>query len=250
MGVNIILAGVTTEEINFSVQNVTPRTALDMLIQSRGLSYIQNGDIIVIGSSGTLEKDFFNQMILIRFDTYYISSKDLQGLISQLGIQGVKSIYLDSNPNIIWVQGTTQGIQKVNELINQVDIPAKVEEENKTRFVYTLSHIVAEDAAKRLSQFGFGDKLTTIYTEDDRFGKQLMVLCTKDIEVQVKSVLTSLDAPRQKTKAPLVTKSGSGAYESLGVTRDLLSELSGVSTASMSISRNLGNTANPTYVLW
>lgn len=250
MSVNIILIDSTPVDINFKVDNVSPRQALDMLIQSRGLSYIESGGVIVIGQPGTLEKDFFNQMILTRFDTYYILADELQGLISQLGIQGVKSIYIDTNPNIIWAQGTAQGLKKVRELITEVDIPATVEEENKTRFIYTLSYIVAEDAATRLDKYGFGDKLTTIVTEDDRFGKQIMIICTRDIETQVKSVLNSLDAPRQKTKAPILTHTGENSHETLNAARDLLSQLSGVSVANMSISRNMGNKESPKYVLW
>lgn len=165
MGVNIIVLDTDVQHINLQLKNVSPLTALELIIQSKGLSYVQHGDTIIIGTADALAKDFFNQMVLTRFDTFYIKTDKVKAMVGELGIQGVKSVLVETNPHIIWAQGTVAALQKVNELVSKVDVPEvkeKTFDESKTRFVYKLSYIVAEDAALRLAKFGFKD-VTTIY---------------------------------------------------------------------------------------
>lgn len=250
MGVNIIFLGTEPIEVNFKAENVTPRLAMELIIQSKGLSYLQKADMIVVGPPETLQKDFFDQMLLTRFDTQYIKTDKLKEMLGELGIQGITSVITDTNPHVIWAQGTAEGMKKVREVITSVDIPEQpAEVDEQTRFVYQLTYIVADDAAQRLAKFGFKD-IQTITTDGDRYGHEIMVICPKSIETQVKSALNSLDMPRKKTKAPILTKKGENASQELNSARDLLAQLSDVSISSMSISRNLGTSSDPLYVLW
>lgn len=249
MGVSIILLGTEPIEVNFKADNVTPLMAMELIIQSKGLSYIQKADMMVVGPPDLLQKDFFDKMMLTRFDTQYIKTDKLKEMLTELGIQGISSVITDANPNVIWAQGTAEGMKKIREVIASVDIPEQTIEDEKTRFVYQLTYIVAEDAAQRLAKFGFKD-LETITTDGDRYGHEIMVICPKKIETQVKSALNSLDMPRQKTKAPVLTAKGEYAHQALVSSRDLLAQISDVSISSMSISRNLGTSYEPVHVLW
>lgn len=250
MGVNIILLGTDSIEVNFKAENVTPRLAMELIIQAKGLAYLQRGNIIVVGPSETLQNDFFDQMLLNRFDTQYIKTEKLKNMLGELGIQGIKSVITDTNPHVIWVQGTAEGIKKVREVITSVDIPEQPPEiEEQTRFVYQLTYIVAQDAAQRLTKFGF-ENLQTITTDGDRYGHEIMVICPKKIEIEVKSALNSIDMPRKKTKAPILTAQGGYAHQTLVSARDVLAQLADVSIANLSISRNLGTPSDPFHVLW
>lgn len=253
MGVNIILVDDQPVEVTIKVNNVTPKAALELITQKYGMSYLQHGDIIVVAETDKLEKDFFSQMIITRFDTRYVTTDIVKEMINELDFETVKSLTSENNPNVIWVQGTAQALKKVRELITAVDIEPQlapqIEAEQMTRFVYKLKHIVANDAAERLEKFGF-DGIRTISTDGDRFGKELMVVCPKSIETEVRSALGSLDMPREKVRAPLITQTGDNAHQKLNATRDLLSQLSGVPIANMTISRNLGDRNDPRYVLW
>lgn len=252
MGVNIILLGTEPTAIDFQAQNISPKGAFELLIQAQGLAYVQNGNILIVGTPADLEKDFYTQMILTRFDTYYITTDKVQKMIADLGVQGVKSILVDTNPQIIWVQGTAEALEKVHELIANVDVEDVQEkplEQQQARFVYTLTNVVAADAATRLEKFGFKD-IITIATDGDRYGHELMVICPKKIEIEVKTALNSIDGTRKRTRAPIITAKGTYAHQALVSARDLLSEISGVSSGSMNISRNLGPNAEPIHVLW
>ena len=118
-----------------------------------------------------------------------------------------------------------------------------------------MKNIVAADAAKWLETFGFDD-VKTVSHNNDRLGKELLVICPPELETQVRSALGSLDGTRTKTKMPVLTvkgssESGSNSHQGLVATRELLSELSGVPVGSFTISGNLsGDWKNPMYALW
>lgn len=120
-GVSVIL----TEEpvkVTFQAKDVSPRQALELLLQAEGLAYIQQGETVIVGKTDSLTQDFFNQMILTRFNLLFISAETLEELAGKLSIP-VQSIALDTNPHVIWAQGTPQGLHKLQELIQAVDRP-------------------------------------------------------------------------------------------------------------------------------
>ncbi|NPV72425.1 MAG: energy transducer TonB [Pelotomaculum sp.] len=321
LGVNIVVVNTKPVEVNLKADGVTARQALEMVVQSNGLAYLQSGDLIVVGEAGSLRKDFFSQMILTRFDTWYVPAAKIIAMIKELGLDdSLKVLSIDTNPNVFWAQGTVQSLRKVRELVSAVDtaenresaVSSQVPLEYKTLtltqippsravellkeagveithclkldnrllvfdrtlfpmwdqveslvaqldiqpankykvFVYQLKNIVAADAAARLKEFGFEDVKTVTYS-NDRFGRELLVICPPYLETSVRSALSSLDGVRSKTKMPVLTMTGTSSYEGLVAVRELLSELSDVPIGSFSISRNLsGDEDNPVYALW
>ena len=151
MGVNIVLVESTSPKVSLQLKDTTPREALEVAIQSQGLAYTQQGDIIVVGKPETLKKDFFSQMVLTRFNTYFITAPELDKLIKDLGIP-LKSVKLESNPNVIWCQGTVEELKKVRELIYAVDT---VENQQTLEFrTLNLTQISPDRAVEILYQAG------------------------------------------------------------------------------------------------
>lgn len=130
LGVNIILTNPEPVRIDFKANNISARKALELIIENQQMAYLQNGNIILVGDPGTLKSDFFNQMLLTKFDLYYIQANKIKDLIGQLGVDQT-NIIVETNPNAIWVQGTVQTLQKVRELIYAVD-----EEDNQLSLEY------------------------------------------------------------------------------------------------------------------
>jgi type IV pilus assembly protein PilQ len=120
-GASIIFAA-DPVAVSFRVENVAPGQALELLLQAEGLSYIREGNLIIVGKTETLQKDFFKQMILTRFNLLFIPADKLKPLIGELGIP-LQSLTLEANPYAIWVQGTPQALSKMQELIQAVDRP-------------------------------------------------------------------------------------------------------------------------------
>ncbi|HBX22293.1 MAG TPA: energy transducer TonB [Desulfotomaculum sp.] len=151
MGVNIVLLEDKAAKVSLQLDNTSPRQVLELLMQSQGLAYLQEGDIIVVGSPAKLHKDFFNQMHVTRFDTYFIPAEELKRLISQMGLS-LKGVTSDANPNVLWVQGTVQDLRKVRELIQAVDsVDAQATLNHKT---ITLTHISPDRALELMMMAG------------------------------------------------------------------------------------------------
>jgi len=167
-------------------------------------------------------------------------------LLKEAGVEITHCLKLD-NRLLVFDRTLFPMWDQVESLVAQLDIqPA-----NKYKvFVYQLKNIVAADAAARLKEFGFEDVKTVTYS-NDRFGRELLVICPPYLETSVRSALSSLDGVRSKTKMPVLTMTGTSSYEGLVAVRELLSELSDVPVGSFSISRNLsGDEDNPVYALW
>ena len=145
-------------EVNFKVDNVSPQKAFQLLLQQEGLTYIKDGNLYIVGQDGTLESDFFNHMVLTRFNLNYIPASTLEGVLSQLGIP-LQSITLAENERSMWVQATPLSLSKVRQVVAALDRPENADPEDPERLVslelkrFNLNHISAEMLQDVLGEF-------------------------------------------------------------------------------------------------
>lgn len=309
MGKNIILLD-SPGQVDLKIENLTARNALELVIQKEGLSYVEQGNTIIVGEPGQLETDYYNQMILTRFETYFIPAARIQELLGELDVPQ-KNIILDENPGVIFVQGTVPALKKVSELINHVDTgehqaslehrslelsfisPARAVEllkqagieltnhvslDNKLLvfdrgaisrwdevlalfqkfdslsareekvLTFKLKNIYASTAAESLGKFAFGGEITPLVSESSKFSKDLLVICPPGLENTVRGAVVSIDKEQEKIKAVLLKMDH---RQSVHSRRQLLSEMTGISSSSLHISNNLtGKSDSPEYILW
>jgi type IV pilus assembly protein PilQ len=323
MDINVVMMDSKAQPVTFQAKNIPCGKALDLIIRSKGLSYVKEGNIVIVGTQDMLPKDVFEQTILTRFETYYIAAAKLKGLIEQLSIPDVKVLTVDTNPHAIWVQGTAKSLQKVRELVYAVDIEENAENtekpealnyreiktenissgraleilnaglpddmkikryvklqnilvvfdqnlfkrwdlvenlikdfdfkgaESQTVYVHQLSNVVVGDAAQWLQQFDFAGEIKVVAPNNyDRFNQQITVICPPALVKQVRDALVQLDQPKKSVKVPVLTYKGEHGNTVLNAKKSLLSELTGISQYKMHVSKNIGTTDNPEYVLW
>ena len=133
MGVNILLVE-SPGEVSFSISGVTPKKAFELLLQQEGLSYIEDGNIYIVGDAGTLESDFFNRMVLTRFDLNYIQASTLDDVLGDLDIP-METVTMDRYEQTLWVQAVPFSLAKVRDVIDDLDeeymvrVPLVIEQE-------------------------------------------------------------------------------------------------------------------------
>jgi len=120
MNRNVILVE-QPSKVTFQLEDVTYEMALEYLLKTVGMEYISSGNLIIVGKTETLQNDFANQLLLTRFDLNYIKSDVLSRQIDVLGIP-IKKLTIEANNKSIWLQGTSQSLSKVRELIGIIDI--------------------------------------------------------------------------------------------------------------------------------
>lgn len=108
--------------VDFSIQDAEPKTALEYLLKTYGLDYLEDGNILLIGTTDDLSRYFYDKMSLTRFGLQYVASDVISSQISQLGIP-VRTITLEANKKAIWVYGLPQGLGMVSDLIAMIDKP-------------------------------------------------------------------------------------------------------------------------------
>jgi type IV pilus assembly protein PilQ len=314
---NIVLIEEPTK-ITFSVENVSPMKALELLLQTIGMDYVQDGNLLIVGTPAKLQRGFA-ETTLTRFDLVYIKTEQFEPLLYILDLP-VTSFVLEGNPYVIWVEGTPQELVKVKELlaavdqkenavfdgsgplpldyrdvtvyavepsrlaqlIQQVGIPLErylimgnrllifdraiieqwdefyrviseldqIDARRSSVFPFRLNNIVAQDAAQRLSAFGYPD-VRVITFNFPELSRELIVICPPELESQVYTSLVTLDVAPEKIKATVTTATGPTARRELQAKRSLLAEMTSVSLSDMYISDNLsGDASNPHYILW
>ncbi|HZJ57060.1 MAG TPA: LysM peptidoglycan-binding domain-containing protein [Clostridia bacterium] len=173
--------------VNFQVENTKPYKALELLLQTTGLSYIEDDSLLIIGKADKLQEEFYGQMALTRFNLKHISSESLKPLIGELGIP-LEIVTIDKNPKAIWVQGPPQSLSKVKELITMLD-----KAENATEFSRLTSVKLKNTTTDKLaSVIDDLDMPVKVITLPNIMGT-LWLQGTKEGVENAKSVISALD---------------------------------------------------------
>lgn len=139
-GLNIITSDTVTGNLTLRLKDVPWDQALDIILQSRGLSMRKNGSVVWIAPSdelATKEKLELEakQQILdlepLRTETFHLRfqraenfvkmlTEDKQRILSKRG-----SAVIDPRTNTLFIQDTPTKLEEIRSLINQVDVPVK-----------------------------------------------------------------------------------------------------------------------------
>ena len=108
LDVNIVYLG-NSYTTSFSISGVDVTTAFEIFMKSTGisgpaLSYVRDGDLLLVGSASALTANFNDMMVFTKFNLNYMSANDLQTYLSQLGVY-VNGVIVNNSTDTIFVQG-------------------------------------------------------------------------------------------------------------------------------------------------
>ncbi|MGE5416857.1 MAG: hypothetical protein ACM3UZ_08870 [Acidobacteriota bacterium] len=140
---------------------------------------------------------------------------------------------------------------EVESLLSNFDVPSA---SGSTIVLMRLKYITADDASTALAQFNIGNgAVKTISAGNSKVNKDMMVVCPKEMESQVKAALNTIDTSREAVKLPVLTATGSDATNTCRAKMAEISSKTGIAEDRMYISSDLagGSSANNRlYVLW
>ncbi len=194
LGVNIIYLG-SSFTTSFSISGVDATTAFEIFMKSTGisgqaLSYVRDGDLLLVGSASALEANFSDMMVFTRFTLNYMSTDDLQNYLAQLGID-VTGIIVNDSMDTIFVQGMPYEVSQVSEIINLLDreeyYPDGSQELNLVP--YKLTYITASVLEEILGELGVeGDTIIM-----NASPQTLWVSADRDQHEAVSTIVSRLD---------------------------------------------------------
>ncbi|MEG1774089.1 MAG: hypothetical protein RR320_04480, partial [Oscillospiraceae bacterium] len=173
MGYSIVYnGGVGT--ITIKLDDVLPETAFDYILKGMGMTYLQEGSTLIVGTREMLNQDFARSLSLTSFELRYVTPDVLTSKIQQLKLP-VTVLSLATNENALWVQGFPADIAKVRELISILDIEENYDgsgvdvpdKSRKTLSYVRLNYLTAYEFNRFLKTLGIDNGLS-ISDDDDR----------------------------------------------------------------------------------
>ncbi|TCV82202.1 type IV pilus secretin PilQ [Sulfurirhabdus autotrophica] len=139
-GLNIITSDTVSGNLTLRLKDVPWDQALDIILQSKGLSMRKNGNVILIAPSeelATKEKldlearQQISELEATQTESYQLKyqkgaamkallSDEKQKLLSKRG-----SVVVDERTNTLFIQDTASKLDEIRKLINQIDVPVR-----------------------------------------------------------------------------------------------------------------------------
>ncbi len=167
----------------------------------------------------------------------------------------IPNTVLSEDPYAILVNFKYIDKEMVDFLIAELDTPSN-NPEDPAFFIYTFTNMSAETALGRIDAFGGKKAFDSDEVEFKEFsfsglGKQLMVLCTKSEEADVRAFLAEIDTPGTTMIVVVDTNGGDIQARIRLIDRiPLISYISGVPENHFKVSGDISKSASPQYVMW
>lgn len=192
MNKNIVLVA-ESSKVTFKANDLYPAKALELLLESKELSYTQEGNLIVVGKKVKTEAQapqaVQKKSVLSRFDLKYMPAKAFVNQLDNLALP-IKKIYMDQNPKSFWGYGTPSDLCNVNEVLLALDIPENVSLSSEQAFtIIKLKYVYAQDVISVINQFGIQGKAFDLPISP----KTLYISSTKQGMDQVSALVKKLD---------------------------------------------------------
>lgn len=206
MGYNIIYVA-SPQSVTIEMKDVKPDAAFEYLLRALDLQYIAEGKTLIVGERELLLNNFRTKLALAQFKLNYISASVLASQIQQLDLP-VTIIQVPSNDKMLWVQGFSVDIGKINELIGLLDIPANASTTSGATGGKSLTYVTVSGG---MTAYEFDRLLKTLGIDcglclsDD--GSRLYVYATTEELSAINDILSKVSADGSYAALSNVNKS-------------------------------------------
>lgn len=121
-GYTVIFKGVGDQKIDLDLTNVSPLKAIDFITRMVGLSFIKDGNTILVATAGELNSTFPDAKALTKLSFKYITYEELMTQANALGLSDVQVVSKLSTKRDVWVSTFPKQMAKLQELINILDV--------------------------------------------------------------------------------------------------------------------------------
>ncbi|MBR5190437.1 MAG: LysM peptidoglycan-binding domain-containing protein [Clostridia bacterium] len=163
-GYKVIFKGAGTETVTIDLNKVSPLKAIDYVTRMVGLSYLKDGNTILVASASELNSTFVDSLVLTKFSFKYITYQELLGQASALGLSNMKNVAQTNNGRDVWISAYPKEMAKLAELVEILDAPENISVgSNSIAAAFTpieLDYIPASDFSNLLGSLGLHTGIT------------------------------------------------------------------------------------------
>lgn len=162
-GYTVIFKG-TDSKISVEFENMSPMKALDYVTRFAGLSYLKDGNTLLISTPDDLNTTFVDSLVLTKFTLKYITHTELMSQASALGLSSMKTVSQSNNQREIWISAYPKEMAKLKELIEILDASENISVgSNSIAAAFTpikLDYISASEFSSLLGSLGLHTGIT------------------------------------------------------------------------------------------
>lgn len=162
-GYTVIFKG-NDSKISVEFENMSPMKALDYVTRFAGLSYLKDGNTLLISTPEDLNTTFVDTLVLTKFTLKYITHSELTGQASALGLSSMKVVSQSNNQREIWISAYPKEMAKLKELVEILDASENISVgSNSIAAAFTpikLDYISASEFSSLLGSLGLHTGIT------------------------------------------------------------------------------------------
>ena len=163
-GYTVIYKGSGAETVTVDLEKVSPLKAIDYVTRMVNLSYLKDGNTILVASAGELNSTFVDSLVLTKFSFKYITYNEILGQANALGLSNIKTVSQTNNGRDVWVSAYPKEMAKLYELVEILDAPENISVgSNSIATAFTpieLNYISATEFSNLLSSLGLHTGIT------------------------------------------------------------------------------------------
>lgn len=157
-GYTIIFVGDATTTLTVNLEQMSALKAIDYVTRLAGLSYLKDGNTLMVGTTAELNEKFIDKVVMTKFTLKYITVGVLQTQASALGLSNVQYVSTEADDSTVYVSASPKELAKIQELIKLIDVSSNINAGAALVAAnfkeISLEHITAEEFSSLLSSLG------------------------------------------------------------------------------------------------
>lgn len=157
-GYTIIFVGDATTTLTVNLEQMSALKAIDYVTRLAGLSYLKDGNTLMVGTTAELNEKFVDKVVMTKFTLKYITVGVLQTQASALGLSNVQYVSTEADDGTVFISASPKELAKIQELIKLIDVSSNINAGAALVAAnfkeINLEHITAEEFSSLLSSLG------------------------------------------------------------------------------------------------
>lgn len=157
-GYTIIFVGDATTTLTVNLEQMSALKAIDYVTRLAGLSYLKDGNTLMVGTTAELNEKFIDKVVMTKFTLKYITVGVLQTQASALGLSNVQYVSTETDDSTVFVSACPKELAKIQELIRHIDVSSNINAGAALVAAnfkeINLNYITAEEFSSLLSSLG------------------------------------------------------------------------------------------------
>ena len=125
-GYTVIFDGQPNQKVTVNLENVSPLKAVDYVTRLADLSYLKDGNTIMVGTAADLNSTFVDKVVMTKFTFKYITVNTLKTQASALGLENVQYVDTPQDDSTVYISAYPKELAKIKELIDILDVSSNI----------------------------------------------------------------------------------------------------------------------------